>query len=336
MVLEEKIAALAKLGEYLDQLIHDEGNGIYQMVEKQNPWFIPAFVKTALIGIRKYSERKTLEKWVEPYHFNQDKNKRIGLILAGNIPLVGFHDLLCVLVSGHTACLKPSHQDQVLTDHLIDKILEIEPGFRSRINKVSAVEHVDAVIATGSDNSARYFYAYFHKLPHLIRKNRTSVAVLDGNESATDLAGLSRDIFLYFGMGCRNISKIFIPRNYDPSFLLKGLKTSGFIGDHLKYRNNYLYQRSLSSMLDLNYLDGGYYLLQESEKLISPVGVIHYSRYRDLMELQEILGIRRDKIQAIVSNLPGLDQAIPFGRVQFPEPWDYADQVDTLKFLLQL
>jgi hypothetical protein len=336
MILKEKITALARLGDYIDQLLGEEQHPVYGRAEAENPWFIFPFVKAALAGIREYLFFEKLARWTGSYSFGKSGKKRIGLILAGNIPLVGFHDLLCVLLAGHTACLKMSHQDQVLMDHLIAKLLEIEPRFHSGIKKVSAVEDAGAVIATGSDNSARYFYAYYQHLPHLIRKNRTSVAVLDGNETAVNLEDLATDIFLHFGLGCRNVSRIFIPERYDPEILINGLTDRFSLMDHRKYRNNYVYQRSMAEVLNKNYRDGGYFLLQESENLVSPLSVLYYSFYNDIHSLKQQLMINREKIQAVVSHLPGLSETVPFGRAQFPAPWDYADQVDTLDFLLKL
>ena len=336
MVLKEKIKAMAELGNYIDQLIADEQNQIYKMAEAENPWFILPFVKTALTGIRKYLHVDNLRRWTDPYPFTAESRKLIGLILAGNIPLVGFHDLLSVLLSGHTANLKMSHQDQVLMDHMVEVLTGIEPRFRYRIRKAGTIEKSDAVIATGSDNSARYFYAYYQHMPHLIRKNRTSVAVLDGKESAENLRDLGEDIFLYFGLGCRNVSLIFVPENYDPRRLINCLTDRYRLLDHRKYRNNYIHQRSMDEVLEKEHLDGGFFLLKESDKLVSPVSVLYYSRYTDLPSLQHRLVFNREKIQAVVCGLPDLESSVPFGQAQFPEPWDYADQVDTMDFLQKL
>ncbi len=336
MNVAEKIAALVKLGGYVDFLIQNGHNPLYQKASEQNPWFIPPFLKSSLSGISRYLQKDTLEKWIKGYPIAKHQRKNIGLILAGNIPLVGFHDLLCVLISGHKAHLKLSHQDEILMTALTEKLLEIESRFKDQIRKVSNLTEVDAIIATGSDNSARYFYSTCRNLPHLIRKNRTSIAVLDGNESEEELIGLADDIFLYFGMGCRNVSKIYVPGTYDLGSLCLKLKSKQRIIDHSKYHHNYVYQKSLSRITNMRFYDGGYYILEESEKLVSPISVVYYSRYKDLDSLSASLLFHQEKIQTIVSRIPKYKNAVPFGKAQYPELWDYADQVDTLDFLLNL
>ncbi len=332
----EKIAALVKLGEYVRQLVQIDHHDLFLQAENQNPWFITPFVKSALSGISLYLQKDNLENWIGQYKPGRRKDLKIGLILAGNIPMVGFHDLLCVLVSDHTAYVKLSHQDKILMRALINKLVEIDPWLGNRIRTVETLKEVDAVIASGSDNSARYFLSYYHKLPHLIRKNRTSVAILNGSENQDDLKALAEDIFLYFGLGCRNVSKIYLPINFDPEAFRSSFQNKKWIGKHLKYHHNYIYQRSISRMMNAKYFDGGFYILQKSEKLVSPISVLYYSHYTDLKNLQNSLALQREKIQTVVSGIPDLKNAIGFGKAQYPDPWDYADQVDTLEFLLQL
>jgi len=332
----EKTDALVKLGEYIDELILNDQNQVYKAACQQNPWFIPPFVNTALSGISHFLKKKTLAKWLEAYDLNTQKPKTIGLILAGNIPLVGFHDLLCVLFSGHCAHIKISHQDRVLIKHLLEKLYTIEPGFKTQIRLVTSIDKTDAVIATGSDNTARYFRAYFRHIPHLIRKNRTSIAILDGSETAEDLNGLSNDMFLYFGLGCRNVSKIYLPEKYKFDFLFSILENKKWLGDHPKFRSNYIYQKSCSRVLDMDILDGNFFLFLESDQLVSPVSAVYYSYYRDLDNVMDTLILHKDKIQSLVTKVPNIKNAVSFGRAQIPDPWDYADQIDTLAFLLQL
>jgi hypothetical protein len=212
----------------------------------------------------------------------------------------------------------------------------MEPRFESRIKIANSIEKVDAVIATGSDNTARYFKSHFQKIPHLIRKNRTSVAILDGKEKKEDLVGLSDDIFLYFGLGCRNVSKIYLPENYDPAFLISTLTDKQWLGEHPKYNHNYIYQKSILTILDHKFLDLGFSLFLESDKLVSPISVVYYAYYKEFETLKYSLKNVDDKIQTLVTKSPEFENAVNFGCAQFPDLRDYADQVDTLKFLLQL
>lgn len=336
MKVEEKISALAQLGDYIEHIYGQEPDDLFLQAESENPWFIRPFIKSALHGISRLLRKDHLEKWMGTYPAGRNRNYRIGLILAGNIPLVGFHDLMCVLLSDHIACVKPSHLDRVLITSLMTKLSEIEPRFGKRMQIMDSMKNPDAIIATGSDNSARYFSAYYRKFPHLIRKNRTSVAILEGNEHEEDLTGLSDDIFLYFGLGCRNVSKVYLPDNYDPAKLVRSLQSKNWMGDHSKYYHNYIYQKSLSRMINQETLDGGFFMMEKSEKLVSPVSTLYYAYYSNLRNLQISLSGQMEKIQSIVTGIPSFKNRVPFGRAQFPDPWDYADQVDTLNFLLHL
>jgi hypothetical protein len=336
MNVVEKIAALVKLGEYVEEMTEQDHHDLILQASNENPWFISSFIKSALSGISKILRKDLLEKWMDRYSEGKHHNYDIGLILAGNIPLVGFHDILCVLLSDHIAHVKTSHQDHILVTGLIDKLLDIEPRFLDNIRIVDKLYEVNAVIATGSDNSARYFLSYYRNIPHLIRKNRTSIAILDGSESKRDLIGLADDSFLYFGLGCRNVSKIYLTENSVPESLIQAYQDKKWIGNHEKYHHNYIYQKSLLQMTNNEFYDGGFFLLERSEKLVSPVSVVYYSYYTDLNNLQDSLFWQNEKIQSIVTANPGIKNNVPFGKAQYPDPWDYADQVDTLEFLLQL
>jgi hypothetical protein len=254
--------------------------------------------------------------------------------MAGNIPLVGFHDLLCVLISGHMAQIKLSSKDSKLPSYIIKHLLWLEPGFEKNISVTEGKLHdFDAVIATGSDNSARYFHQYFGKYPNIIRKNRTSVAVLSGNESTQELSQLGEDVFSYFGLGCRNVSKIYAPVGYDFTLLLDAWQGFHDIIHHHKYSNNYDYQKSILLVNRLPFLDNGFVLLQENERLVSPISVVYTESYTTPKNLHEKLSAIREKIQCITGNG---DSFIPFGQAQYPSLGDYADQIDTLKFLSEL
>ena len=258
-------------------------------------------------------------------------------MLSGNIPAVGFHDILSVLIAGHSASIKLSSQDAALPLWLIQELKRIEPRFSDRIQIEEMLKNKQAYIATGSDNSARYFNYYFGKYPHLIRSNRTSVAILQGNESTADLQALGADIFDYFGLGCRNVSKVFVKNQRQLTDLLDALESYSWVGNHHKYFNNYEYNKSIYLVNRTTHLDNGFLLLRESTDLVSPIGVLFYEIYADQQELKAKLKELDAKIQCVVGNqtmeLPGI---IPFGQTQCPQPWDYADGVDTLQFLSDL
>jgi hypothetical protein len=251
--------------------------------------------------------------------------------MAGNIPGVGFLDLLCVLLSGHVAAVKLSRQDEIMIQVLMKWLLSIEPRFKKNLEFRDRLDHTDAVIATGSDNTARYFEYYFGKQPHIIRKNRTSVAVLDGTESKADIQHLGDDIFSYFGMGCRNVTKLYLPTGFDFAQFLPYLESFSAVGLHHKYRNNYDYQKSIMLVNNVRHLDNGFLLARESADLVSPTSVLYYQFYSDTGELENLLGENPQKIQCIVGK-----GRIDFGKAQSPEPWDYADGVDVLQFLDEL
>jgi hypothetical protein len=331
MTTDERLAGLAKLGKYVNAIDEVELDGILLKVKNENPWFTPGSVKLALEGIRRYLDLAKMKKWMSVYHFVHSTSRQIALVMAGNIPLAGFHDLLCVLASGHAAMVKLSSKDSVLATFLVNKLIEIEPRFASFITLAERLKNFDAVIATGSDNSARYFHYYFGKYPHIIRKNRTSCAVLTGAETAEDLMLLGRDVFTYFGLGCRNVSKIFIPENFDPIRLIKSWGIYVDILHHHKYHNNYDYQKSILLVNKIPFYDSGFVILHENEKLVSPISVVYLERYQTEEQLAAKVSVVSEKIQCIVGkNHPDY---VSFGQAQSPEVWDYADRVDTMKFL---
>lgn len=333
MVLKGRIVAFAKLGEELKNLHPDEVSNWAQNAGNENRWFTPEAVEMAITGIIKMLDEDELAEWVAGYSF-QNTNKRIGIIMAGNIPLVGFHDLLCVLISGNIAAIKLSSQDKVLMPLVTDKLIAIEPRFAAQINYVDRLENTDAVIATGSDNSARYFKQYFGKQPNIIRKNRTSCAVLTGKETEEEIKALGKDIFTYFGLGCRNVSKLFVPNGYDFIPFLHVLEEYHEIGNHSKWVNNYDYNKSIYLVNREPHLDNGFLLLKESAEMVSPLSVLFYEVYEDEKELQTVLTAHEEKIQCIIGS--NASQAIRFGEAQYPSVSDYADGVDTLKFLTSL
>jgi hypothetical protein len=334
MTTEERLEAFDKLGKHLCAIDEAELDELHQKVKNENPWFTPGSVKLALEGAGRYLDGTKLRKWIQSYRISPKQPRTIAVVMAGNIPLAGFHDFLTVLMAGHTIQAKLSSMDSVLLTYISAKLIALEPRFRERIILAAQLKNFDAVIATGSDNSSRYFEYYFGKYPHIIRKNRTSCAVLTGREKDNDLILLGRDVFTYFGLGCRNVSKIFIPMDYDVLQLLRAWDIYVDIIHHHKYHNNYDYQKSILLVNKIPFFDSGFVILQENEKLVSPISVVYLQRYKTEEELQSGLRAIDDKIQCIVGT--GTPGYIPFGQAQEPEIWDYADRMDTMKFLAEL
>lgn len=332
MKLEQRISAFKKLGNHLENLSQEGFETLALQARLENPWFTEDNVKRSLSGISRYLEEAKLKQWTSRYSLNPVNSKTVALVLAGNIPLVGFHDLLAVLISGHRAQLKLSSKDTKLIPYLIKHLIWFEPEFEKMITiKENKLEEFDAVIATGSDNSARYFEFYFGKYPNIIRKNRTSVVVLTGQETKETIEALGEDIFSYFGLGCRNVSKAFVPEGYDLTKLLSSWDQYKDIVHHHKYCNNYDYQKSILLVNSVPFLDNGFILLQQNERLVSPISVLYYEYYKDRADLEARLHRDAEKIQCIVGTAE--PATVRFGSAQYPEVWDYADNVDTLKFL---
>jgi hypothetical protein len=332
-------AALPEL-EKLNSLFFKEFSEILEYEPVLNPWFTRAFLRKALKGIAAMLEEEVLRHWLKAYRIKampSESQRTVGLVMAGNIPLVGFHDMMTVLASGHKVLAKPSSKDERLIRKIAEILFAIDPGLGSRIafaeEKLSGL---DAVIATGSNNSARYFEYYFRDIPHIIRKNRNGVAVLRGDETEEELAALGEDIFTYFGMGCRNVTKLYIPETYDLKVLLGVLDRFSSLYQHHKYGNNVDYYRTIYLMNQEPFLDNGILLLKEDSSIASPVGVVFYERYSEIDLVQQELDLHRDEIQCIVSLCPDIKASIQPGSTQEPMPWDYADGVDTLRFLMEL
>ncbi|HWV64935.1 acyl-CoA reductase [Chitinophaga sp.] len=332
MNIAEKEAALVRLGQYLADK-SPELEAVKERAYIANGWFIPSFIDDALDNIVRYFlSPEPLQQWLQGYHkvTEQRAPKTVGIVSAGNIPLVGFHDWLCGFVSGHRVKMKLSGKDEILMKHILEKISEWYPDQASQTEIQDMLKHCDAYIATGSNNSARYFHYYFAKYPHIIRHNRTSAAILTGNETPAELLALADDIMMYFGLGCRNVTKIYVPLNYDFAPLLKALEKYSYLIEHHKYKNNYDYNLALLLLNNSAYMSNGSILLQENTGLFSPISVLHYSNYVDMAQLQQELS-GEDALQCLVGQ-----QFTPFGYAQQPTLTDYADGVDTLKFLLEL
>lgn len=325
----------------MGDLLTKKGTGLEEVIIQaglRNPWFTIENVKKSVQALSTLLTADQLEMWLAPYPFEHDTEKCVGLIFAGNIPLVGFHDLLAVLLSGFKAQVKLSSDDQVLNRYLIDQLVRIEPAFANRIAIVDRIEGFDLIIATGSDNSARYFDYYFGKYPHIIRKNRNGVALLTGKETSAQLHALGEDIFSYFGLGCRNVAKIFVPENYDFTHFFEGIANFSDILMHHKYNNNYDFNKSIYLINGDKHLDNGFLLIKPDTSLSSPLAVLFYEEYRSDSALLNRLNELESEIQCIVSgtdfDFTNLEiPLVPFGLSQYPSLVDYADRLNTLAFL---
>jgi hypothetical protein len=310
-----------------------EWQQIKEKASINNGWFIPEFIEHSTRQIAtSYLQQGILEKWVKTYDLPpaNDRPVTVGVVMAGNIPLVGFHDMLCVFISGHKARIKASSKDNILIKHLVDQLTILEPAVGQYITFEEMLKNCDAYIATGSNNSAGYFEYYFAKFPHIIRRNRTSVALLNGKESTGDLEKLADDIYLYFGLGCRNVTKIFVPEGYDFVPLLAAFNKFNHLADHHKYKNNYDYNLALHLLNNKFYMSNDSILLVNEESIFSPISQLNYGFYTDKNELITALQQNKD-MQCIVGK-----EFIPFGQSQLPAINDYADGEDTLSFLSKL
>lgn len=349
MLQFDKKSALVQLGHFLHQfgattptknpavlhneLFFDRMIGQIESAQHYNGWFTPEQMRYALQSWAQALTENNLTTWLQPYDFSTTQPKTVGLVLAGNIPLVGFHDVLSVLVSGHKALVKTSSNDQIMVPFLVDYLIACEPRIADYITFTEGkLEGFEAVIATGSNNTARYFEYYFKDKPSIIRKNRNSVAVLDGTETKEDLMQLGEDIFRYFGLGCRNVSKLFVPEGYSFDPFFAAMYTYKDCIQYDKYANNYDYNKAVFLMSLFSILDNGFLTLKEDSGYASPISSIFYEYYSDLSLVQERLEREKDQLQCIVSKGIVTD-SIPFGKTQRPELWDYADHVDTLAFL---
>jgi hypothetical protein len=332
MNLQYRIGLLVRLGEYI--LSNDpEWQEAKEKASWENGWFIPVFVELSTNHIaHSFLQKDQLEKWVAVYHLplvNQSP-KKVGIVMAGNIPLVGLHDLLAVFIAGHMAFIKTSSKDDTLIKHLVGKLTTWDPQVKGLVQFGEMLKGCDAYIATGSNNSAGYFEYYFGRFPHIIRRNRTSVAILTGNETTEELEKLADDVYLYFGLGCRNVTKLYVPEGYDFILLITAFKKYDHLGEHHKYRNNYDYNLALHLLNKKYYMSNASLLLVEDPSLFSPISQLNYEFYNQADKLTDPLK-NRPEIQCIVGK-----GFIPFGQSQFPAVTDYADGVDTLQFLTRL
>jgi hypothetical protein len=340
MNLEKRIETFSVLGKIIRESLKNNQHNYSEKLNKlireeqfRNSWFTPDYVRTALVAIADELTEENLIRWTGSYPAIREVMHplRIGLIFAGNIPLAGFHDFLTVLISGNMLIAKTSSKDPDLIPFLSEIICSINPDFSDHIDFASGtLSGFDAVIATGSNNSARYFEYYFGKYPNIIRKNRNSIAVIDGGEAKEELEALGKDIFTYFGLGCRNVSKLYIPEGYEIAALPVHWQGFSSCINHPGYANNYDYNKAIYLVNRQKFLDTGHLLLREDSRLSSPVSVVHYEYYSSEATLYQQIEKNRDNIQCIAGR-----KYIPFGKSQSPHLWDYADGIDTMEFLLK-
>ena len=335
MKLQQRIHILAGLGDYLSSDV-EAWKSVKQRASLENSWFLPEFIDIAVNHIcSAFLDSNKLQEWVSKYNIDETVTspKTVGIVMAGNIPLVGFHDFISVFISGHKQAIKLSSKDSVLLKHIVEYIISQDPAVNEYIRFEELLKNCDAYIATGSNNSARYFEQYFARFPHIIRRNRTSIAILDGTESNGELAKLADDIQLYFGLGCRNVTKIYIPAGYDFVPLLEALRKYDYFIDQHKYKNNYDCNLTIQIMNNRFYMTNESLLMVENTSPFSPIGELHYEFYTDknavLQNLNnENVDEKTQDLQCIVGK-----GYLPFGKAQFPSLSDYADGIDTLEFL---
>lgn len=329
MELQQRLHLLDKLREYISSKNHNWQN-VIELAHRENGWFTPEFIELAGKNIsNEFLEPGRLRAWVNSYNVppRADKPRNIGLVMAGNIPLVGFHDFLCVFLSGHRQTIKPSSKDQILIKHLLEQLILWDSAVQDYVSFSDMLKGCDAYIATGSNNSSRYFDYYFGKYPNIIRRNRTSVAILTGNETMEDLLHLADDVYVYYGLGCRNVTKIYLPKEYDFVPLLEAFKKYDHLADHNKYKNNYDYQLALLILNRQYYMTNGSIILREDKSDFSAISRLNYEYYEDFNTVVESLKANKT-IQCIVGK-----NLVPFGRTQYPSLSNYADGIDTMLFL---
>ena len=352
MTLKKRINALVLLGLFLKQfensiqnktikhvniLFYKEFEELIEQQKAYNGWFTKENVIRAITEIGNLLNEHQLNEWISSYSIPDNVNKNIGVIMAGNIPLVGFHDFLCVLISGNKIQAKLASNDSTLIKKIGEILLFIEPAFFDKISFVDRLENFDAVIATGSNNTARYFHQYFSNYPHIIRKNRNAVAIINENDTLEDIKPLGRDVFQYFGLGCRSVSKLFLPKGYRIATIFEAFYDEyQEVTNNNKYANNYDYNKAVYLLGNNQLLDNGFILLKEDVSLSSPVGVLHYEYYDSLTYLQKRLEEEKNEIQCVVSSKNSSLTNLTFGQAQSPSLTDYADGIDTMKFLLEL
>ena len=338
--LNKRITAIAKLGKYLCEIDLKEKKykDLLLTINKtynHNKWFT---IENQLIALKKWGKilnKESLKTWLNKYLINEKNTKKnIGVILAGNIPIVGFHDIICVIITGNTLEVKRSSSDQYLIPFLLEKLCQFDQIFENTFKFIDKkFSKIQMIIATGSNNSSRYFNYYFSHIPSIIRKNRSGIAILDGKESEDEIDLLVADILTYYGLGCRSVSKLFLPINYDLNIIFKSLYKYSKIIKSKKYSNNYDYYKTIFLMNKISFLENGFFILKEDKSYNSPVSCLNYEYYSDLKKLKKKIFDDKDIIQCIATKL-NIPNSFPLGSLQSPSLFDYADNIDTIKFIL--
>lgn len=343
MNINRRIQLISDIGEFLKNYLDEnyDNNNDNKLVEfkdviikaqSKNPWFTDANIKVNLTYWSKKLTKHNLNKWLSKYNLNNTSRKNIAIIMAGNIPLVGFHDFICVFLSGHNSIIKLSNSDNCIIPFLTD-LMKL-PSERI-VYSDSFLKDYDGVIATGSDNTSRYFDYYFKNKRSIIRKNRNSIAILNGEESDDDLKSLSQDIFTYFGLGCRNVSKLYVPKNYNFDLFFNSIFCYKELINNHKYANNYNYNKAIYLMSEYKFLDNGFFIVKEGNEMHSPISTINFEYYDNVSILKEKINLEDDNIQCIVSNIE-FKGKVNFGETQNPSLNQYADNIDVMRFLLTI
>ena len=343
MNINRRIQLISDIGEFLKNYLDEnyDNNNDNKLVEfkdviikaqSKNPWFTDANIKVNLTYWSKKLTKHNLNKWLSKYNLNNTSRKNIAIIMAGNIPLVGFHDFICVFLSGHNSIIKLSNSDNCIIPFLT--YLMKLPSERI-VYSDSFLKDYDGVIATGSDNTSRYFDYYFKNKRSIIRKNRNSIAILNGEESDDDLKSLSQDIFTYFGLGCRNVSKLYVPKNYNFDLFFNSIFCYKELINNHKYANNYHYNKAIYLMSEYKFLDNGFFIVKEGNEMHSPISTINFEYYDNVSILKEKINLEDDNIQCIVSNIE-FKGKVNFGETQNPSLNQYADNIDVMRFLLTI
>jgi len=333
MILKDRLDAFKKLGVMCRH--PEKMNVINETIQRayhNNSWFTPNNIKFSLFALSQMIDAKLLSSWINSYNII-DQNKRIGVIISSNIPFVGFFDFLCILLSGNIFIGQLSSSNKILLPYLASILLELNPNFRHYIFFENNIKNIDLLISTGSDNSANYFQYKYSNLKKIIRGNRTSVAILNGFESVNDYNNLANDVYTYFGLGCRSVSKLFVPVNFNFDKIKEVFENYNFFESTIQYMDNYKYQKTLHIMNDIDYVDFDNLLLVQSNEFDSPISVLYYEYYNSLEDLNSLLSDYSDQIQCVVSQDNTIKNTIPFGLCQKPTLYDYPDRVDIMKFI---
>lgn len=334
-MINQRIEKLAEWGEIIRS---SNWTSLYDAISRSNPWFTVESIELALDGLNNYLDYQKLKTWSASYTTYNQSSKTVGIIMAGNLPLVGIHDLICSYVSGHRTLVKTSSQDNVLIKSLWNEMTRLDPSDSQQITFVTNLlaNQVDAIIATGSDNTSRFFNYHYQGIPCIIRANRSSIAILNGTETNQELEDLGMDMYSYYGRGCRNVSKLLVPVGYKFDGLFDRASKYSYLTNNPRYFSNYKYQKAIKTLQNIDFSDTGYSILLKNPDLVSPLSVIYYEFYNSLEQVQNIISEQSSKIQCIASSKGWFINSLPFGSLQKPNLEDYADNIDTMEFLVEL